>query len=167
MSAEIGGIATAVIIDSGSKYNLLSESTWMDWKKANFIVSNQRQEVDKGFKAYGGREFPILGAFPAVLKLGSASVSTDFDVIKGSGKTLVGRDTAIKLDVLRIGETINQIVTDPSGQLGMIKDVIIDIPIKADVTPVVQPYRRIPVALENAVDKKIDVTCIGCDRTSE
>lgn len=44
MSAEIGGIATAVIIDSGSKYNLLSELTWANWKKANIVVSNQRKK---------------------------------------------------------------------------------------------------------------------------
>lgn len=81
---------------------------------------------------------------------------TDFYVIKGIGKTLVGRDTAIKLNVLKIGETVNQVVTDSNGPLGTIKDVIVDIPIKAEVAPVVQPYRRTPVALEKAVNKKID-----------
>lgn len=31
-----------------------------------------------------------------------------------------------------------------------------DIPIKPDAVPVAQPYRRIPVALEKTVDKKLD-----------
>lgn len=34
--------------------------------------------------------------------------------------------------------------------------MIVDIPINAEVTPVIQPYRRIPMALENLVDEKID-----------
>lgn len=31
-----------------------------------------------------------------------------------------------------------------------------DIPIKENVKPVIQPYRRIPVALEKIVDKKVE-----------
>lgn len=38
----------------------------------------------------------------------------------------------------------------------MQKDIIVDIPIRPDVVPIIQPYRRIPVALEKLVDSKID-----------
>lgn len=153
---EIGGVVASMVIDSGSRYNLLSESTWEQLKKQKVVVSNQRKEVDKVFKAYGGHVLPLLGAVTVVLKLGTKCEMVDFYVVKGNGKTLIGRETAVKMEVLKIGTVINQVSSDPSGPLGTIKDVVVDIPIKADVTPVVQPYRRIPVALEKVVDKKID-----------
>lgn len=34
--------------------------------------------------------------------------------------------------------------------------MVVDIPIKANSEAVIQPYRRVPVPLENAVGKKID-----------
>ena len=43
-----------------------------------------------------------------------------------------------------------------SESLGKIKGVTIDIPIIPDVKPIAQPYRRLPVALENLVDDQID-----------
>lgn len=37
----------------------------------------------------------------------------------------------------------------------MFKDVVVEISLKKDVKPVVQPYRRVPAPLQKAVDNKI------------
>lgn len=55
---------------------------------------------------------------------------------------------------MKIGECVNQV--EQKKQLGTIKGFVVDIPIDESVKPVAQPYRRIPVALEETVDRKID-----------
>lgn len=160
MRCEIGGVSVSAVIDSGSKYNLLSQSNWEQLKSDKVIVSNQRREAPMEFKAYGGQSLPLIGAFNAMLKVGTVSTMVEFYVVKGNGKILIGRDTATSMGVLKISAPVNEVEAnqEASGhsKLGTIKDVIVDIPIRTDVTPVVQPYRRIPVALEKLVDKKID-----------
>lgn len=109
------------------------------------------------FKAYGGQSLPLIGVFTATVKLGNARDSAEFFVVKGNGKILIGRDTATAMGVLKIDIPVNEVeVGAKSKKLGTIKDIVVDIPIKADAVPVVQPYRRIPVALETMVDKKLD-----------
>lgn len=57
----------------------------------------------------------------------------------------------MKLNILKIGD-INVV----NISTGKIKDVIVDIPIDKNITPVSQPYRRVPIPLENKVNKKIE-----------
>ncbi|XP_065080271.1 uncharacterized protein LOC135703086 [Ochlerotatus camptorhynchus] len=157
VQCKIGGVAVSVVIDSGSKYNLLSESVWQQMKSSKVVVSNQTRDVFKVFKVYGGQELSVLGAFTATIKLGDRSESAEFYVVKGSGKILIGRDTATAMEILKINIAVNEIESqDKAGPLGTIKDIVIDIPIKTDVVPVIQPYRRIPIALEKLVDNKLD-----------
>lgn len=67
---------------------------------------------------------------------------------------LIGYETATSLNVLKIGESVNKIETGEKA--GKIKGVVVHIPINPSVKPVAQPYRRITVPLENAVNDKID-----------
>lgn len=157
VACEIGGVFVKAIIDSGSKYNLLSESIWENLKANGVAVSNQRKETVKVFKAYGGHELPLLRAFTSELKLVGKCKTVNFYVIKGEGKLLIGRETATEMGILRLETSVQRIdAVKNHDLLRTIKDVVIDIPIKADAKPVIQPYRRIPIALENAVDAKID-----------
>lgn len=153
----IGGIETNAIIDSGSKYNLLDFGTWQKLKSMNVVVANQRKESEKVFKSYGDHTLSILGVFEAEIQVAENNVTADFYVIKESGKFLIGRETATKLGILKIGYHINEIGTiNKSNKIGHIKGIVVDIPIKVDARPVIQPYRRVPVPLEKAVDNKID-----------
>lgn len=157
VKCDIGGIAVTAIIDSGSKYNLLSESIWKWLKSKSVVVSNQRKETGKVFRAYGGHELPQLGAFTAEIAIYDRQEVADFYVICSDWKILIGRDTAVKMGILRIGTTVNEIGSvDKREEIGMMKGIVIDIPIKADAKPVIQPYRRIPAALEKSVDAKIE-----------
>lgn len=160
VQCEIGGVAVSAIIDSGSKYNLLSEEIWNKLKSKAIVVSNQRKETNKVFRAYGGHELPQLGVFAAEIKINGRQELTDFYVIQGNGRILIGCDTAISLGILKIGTTVNEVDTENKSAtvapMGKLKCVVVDIPVRADAMPVVQPYRRIPVALEKAVDDRIN-----------
>lgn len=154
---KVGGVSVTGIIDSGSKYNLVDEKTWLRLKAENIEVSNQRKETDKSFKAYGDHSLTVLGVFEATLSVGNRNINADFYVIQGDGKVLIGRDSAMAIGVLKIGIDINEIseLGQPAS-IGKIKDVVVEIPIKADAQPVAQPYRRVPLAFEEKVDKKMD-----------
>lgn len=160
VQCEIGGVKATAIIDSGSKYNLMSETTWKRLKSEAVAVTNQRNETDKVFRAYGGHELPQVGAFVAKLVIGGLHEMADFYVIQGEGKVLIGRDTATAMKILKVGIIVNKVDTDGKATavvpFGKIKGVVVDLPIKKDARPIVQPYRRIPVALETAVDARID-----------
>ncbi|XP_046973981.1 uncharacterized protein K02A2.6-like [Vanessa cardui] len=58
--------------------------------------------------------------------------------------------SAIQLNALRVGIPVNNISTFPK-----FKDVTIQIPINKEIAPVIQPYRRIPILLEEKVNKKL------------
>lgn len=59
------------------------------------------------------------------------------------------------MGILKLG--LNAISNIESIQpLPKFKNIIIDIPIDESITPVIQPYRRIPIPLEDKVDKKIE-----------
>lgn len=151
---EIGGVPIVAVIDSGSKYNLVSQHDWEYLKKNNVTVTNQRREATVSFKAYGGQSLAVVGVFSSEIKLGIKTAIADFYVVKETGKILIGRDTAMLMGILNINIPVHAIGSDKK-KLGTIKDVILDIPIMHNVVPVVQPYRRIPVALEGLVDKKL------------
>lgn len=66
-------------------------------------------------------------------------------------------------DVLKIGydpepgnPNVNSIEDGDVKPFNKIKGVMVDIPINSEVKGVVQPYRRVPVALEKLVDDQID-----------
>ncbi|XP_035901959.1 uncharacterized protein K02A2.6 isoform X2 [Anopheles stephensi] len=151
----IGGVGITAVIDSGSKYNLISKKTWEEMKLLHIKVTNQRRETALNLKAYGGQPLSIIGMFTATISLGTAKTVADFYVVEGDGKTLIGRDTAIYMGILKISIPVNA-VEGEKGKLGTINNIVLDLPIKPDAVPVAQPYRRIPVALEKLVDKKLD-----------
>ncbi|XP_073835818.1 uncharacterized protein [Musca autumnalis] len=153
---QIGGVETTAIIDSGSKYNVVDRENWMDLKSKNVNVIGRQKQTDKTFTAYGGKPLKLMGLFKAMVQIDGRSTIADFYVVDEKGKLLLGRDTAMCLQVLKIGNNINRVTgkTD-DHQLGKIGGIIVHIPIKENVKPIVQPYRRIPAPLEEAVDKKI------------
>ncbi len=94
---------------------------------------------------------------------------TDFVVVNGNGGTLLGRETAELLSLLRVGPSQANSVT--SGQLesdirerykelftgaGFLRDYELKLHIDESVKPVAQHVRRIPFGLREKVDKKLD-----------
>ena len=105
----------------------------------------------------------------------NATVEADFVVIDGDGRTLLCRDTAEKLNLLRIGpihsvnsvevETTDQDIRDKYKELftgvSLLKGYELKLNVDTSVKPVAQPVRRIPFGVRAKVEKKLDelLTC--------
>lgn len=152
VTCRIGGTNVDMLIDSGCQHNLITDKTWEEMKKHKVIVSNQVANPNKTFVAYGSKvPLKLRGSFESDIQIADRKVNTTFYVVKEGSRDLLGKVSAIALGVLRIGLEVNQ-VEQPFSKF---KDVLIQIPIDKKVKPVVQPYRRIPIPLEEKVDKKI------------
>lgn len=155
VSCNLGGVEVDMLIDSGSKSNIISEKTWEFLKKSQVSVSNQNSNPNKILFAYGSTEpLHILGSFEAIIKIDNSKEKAVFYVIKNGKRNLLGKDTAILLGVLKIGSQINNVnIIKPFPKF---KNVIVHIPIDKTVIPISQPYRRIPIPLEAKINKKLD-----------
>lgn len=156
----IGDLEVEVVIDSGSRYNIVDRVSWIEWKAKDIKTIHRQKEVDINFRGYGGHPLKFLGMIKTTVCTPHKQVNANFYVADEFGKVLLGYETAKALGVLKIGigiktpSTINTI--DASEPFTKIKGVLLDIPIKTDVKGVVQPYRRVPAPLEKRVDEKIN-----------
>ena len=167
----VGGVDVPdVLIDSGATCNVMGQQTW-DLLKLKGIKCESRKAAKELF-AYGSTELlPTLGTFTADVMLAGSNVrcGADFVVVKGNGRTLLGRETAEVLSLLRVGPSQANSVT--SGQLesdiqerykglftgvGLLRDYELKLHIDESVKPVAQHVRRIPFGLREKVDKKLD-----------
>ena len=100
----IGGVDADVLIDSGATCNVMGQQTW-ELLKQKGIKCESCKSARELF-AYGGTEpLPTLGTFTAdVTWAGMENGSkADFVVVKGDSRTLLDRETAEVLSLLRIG----------------------------------------------------------------
>ena len=148
----------------------MGQQTW-DLLKLNEIKCESRKAAKELF-AYGSTEpLPTLGTFTADVMLAGSNVrcGADFVVVKGNGRTLLGRKTAEVLSLLRVGPSQANSVT--SGQLesdiqeiykglftgvGLLRDYELKLHTDESVKPVAQHVHRIPFGLREKVDKKPD-----------
>lgn len=80
--------------------------------------------------------------------------------MENHGRILIGRCTALAMGLI-ILTSVNAVESSVAapGEFSKIKGVMVEIPINKDVKPVVQPYRRVAVPLENRVNEKVDSLC--------
>lgn len=154
MECTIGGVKMTVVIDSGTKRNVIDVSAWEYLKANKVVVLRQSTSANVQFSAYGDHPLTLVGVFVAEIRTSKHHLHAEFYVVKDYGRVLIGYETATSLNVLKIGENVNCI--EAKEKAGKIKGVVVNIPINPAVKPVAQPYRRIPVPLENAVNDKID-----------
>lgn len=156
----IGGIDMKMFVDSGSDANLITADSWKLLKSKNVVVHNSQKGSSKMLKAYGSQHpLEILGTFIATIVVGGRKVQAEFFVVVNGQRNLLGDITSKELGVLKVGLDINRIAhenhPDPVP-FPKIKDVQIHIQMDPEAVPVFQPLRRIPIPLEDAVNKKLD-----------
>lgn len=153
IACQVGGINMNMLIDSGSKNNIITDKTWEYLKSNAVVVSNQQRGSEKIFMAYGSNDpLEVLGSFEAQITVGPKTKLATFYVIKNGTRNLLGKDTAMYLNVLKLGVSIN-LVDDTFPKF---KNVQLGIAINPSVTPVCQPYRRVPIPLENKINDKLE-----------
>ncbi|XP_055622741.1 uncharacterized protein K02A2.6-like [Toxorhynchites rutilus septentrionalis] len=152
---KIGGVLHPMLVDSGADANLITDTAWNSFKSAGICVSSCVKGSNRILKSYANSiPLTVLGSFKAVVCVGAESVEAEFFVIKGGQRSLLGDKTAKALGILKVGLDIDQ-VTKKVEPLSKIKDVSVHIHLDAEIKPVFQPMRRVPVALEEAVNHKL------------
>lgn len=145
-------------IDTGSNKNIIGEKTWQFLNKMNAEINDFESSSDIIFKAYGSDvPLKVTGCFSATLNICKTCSNEKFYIIRGGKMSLIGKETALRLGILKINSTIRNISNDRNlTRLAAIKGIEVDIPIDKNIQPVSQPLRRTPIPLEEAVNKKLD-----------
>lgn len=154
ITCVLGNVKLDMLIDSGSKCNVITDQTWEILKNSGVRVENQVKNPEKTFMAYGSQKpLTVLGSFDSSIVVGNGFrvEKATFYVVKNGTKCLLGKDTATKLGVLKVGLGVNAL----DGTFPKFKNVKIHIPIDESVKPISQPCRRVPIPLETKINKKI------------
>ena len=156
---QVGGVELKdVLIDSGASCNIVDKTTWESLKKKGVKCTSQK--CSKKLFAYGETEpIEVLGTFEAGIhcEVSAKSCLDEFTVVKGPGKTLLGKYTAEKLNVLRVGPPSNPLACTITSKgdagdvlkdfadifqgVGKLKDFQLKLHINKNVKPVAQPVR--------------------------
>ena len=170
----IGGVQpNNVLIDSGATCNIVDLDTWKSLKQEGVKCRSQRCE--RKLFAYGQTEpIEVLGTFESGVycEASGERCVDEFTVVKSHGRALLGKDTAEKLNVLRVGPpNLPQVYSitsegtsvdivknfpDVFSGVGKLKDYQLKLHVNKDVKPLAQPLRRLPFGLREKVDKKLD-----------
>ena len=94
-----------MLADSGATCNLTDKATWDSLKQQH--VKCRSEKLMK--KIYAQTALKTLGKFSTTVAIGSCKTEAVFIVIDGSGRPILGRDTAVELNVLRVGPEVNRI----------------------------------------------------------
>lgn len=155
----LGGIKIKWIIDTGSMYNIMDIDSWK-WLKANkFDFIHMAKQDDNDFSAFGEYPLHVIGVVHANLQIGQRTKPIKFYVVEQKGQPLLGFHTCEEFGIVKIMKPIEPktiAAVTCNTRFSTIKGIQVELPIDPDVPPVAQPYRRIPIQLEAAVDKKLD-----------
>ena len=167
---EVGGVTLpGVLIDSGASCNVIHQATWEVLKRKS--VQCESKKSSKELFAYGQKDpIEVIGTFVSeiVCEISCNSCVDEFTVVKGPGRSLLGKNTAEKLGVLRVGPDVCSLTVEGSDAdirekyrevftgVGKLKDFQLKLHVRDDVTPVAQPVRRLPFGLRAKVDEKLD-----------
>ena len=167
---KIGGVMLpAVLIDSGTSCNVIDQTTWEVLKKKS--VQYESKKSSKKLFTYGQKDpIEMIGTFVSeiVCEISGNSCVDKFTVVKGLGRPLLGKNTAEKLGMLRVGPDVCSLTAEGSDAdirekyievftgVGKLKDFQLKLHIKDDVKPVTQPVQRLPFGLRAKVDAKLN-----------
>ena len=108
VNLKVGGVTmTSVVIDSGATCNVMDKATWEILKQSRVKCTSQTTGK-KLFAHEQDKPIEVIGTFISEIECETNNKTClgEFMVIKGVGKTLLGRNTAEKLDVWGGGRTI-------------------------------------------------------------
>lgn len=156
VKCEVGGVNLEMLVDSGCKLNLIPDKTWEYLKNNRVRCHKQVKEPNKILMAYGSKTpLKIKGSFEAAIKIGKKTEFSTIYVIEDGSRNLLGKDTAIRLGVLKLGVDVNHVEHETRKPFPKFKNTLIEIPTDPTIKPITQSYRRIPIPLEEKVKEKI------------
>lgn len=157
-SFSVGGVEIPMVIDSGAAANIISLSSWAEMKRKGAVVQNMTTKIDRPLRCYGSDEpMEMVGSFMASIAGGGNETEAQFYVAKKGQQCLLGDETAKQLHVLKVGFDVGRISEDSTMEFPKIRDLVVEIPVDPNIQPVRQAYRRVPYALEDKVEEKLQM----------
>lgn len=154
IECNIGGIPLRILIDSGSKANVVSGKDWDTLNQNKAVMWDINANVGSKLRPYASKAVEVGCTFTSTIGVPDKSeIITTFNVISDGDTSLIGKQTAKKLGVLKLGLRVNEI--NKPTTFPKIKNIQVKLSIDKTVRPVQQPARRIPIAVEGLVDKKL------------
>lgn len=152
---KVGGVEVELIVDSGATVNVLSVTDWEYLKTRHVKVSAQDPASAKKLLSYGSKvPLKVIGSFWAEVVAGRSTIQDRFFVVENGKNSLMGNVLAKKLGILKINVDISM-VEEKNEVFPALKGFDVSVKIDPEVTPVFQPYRRIPLELEKKVSGRI------------
>ena len=166
LKLSVGGVELEMLADSGATNNIVDEKTWERLKAKMIKCKSEAAPVDRKRYAYvSNKPLPVKGRLMCEVVLGQGKAQAEFLVIKGKGVPLLGKDTAMKLGVLKIGfyiatvvktkQILQQKFQEVFSGIGKLKSKQEKLHINLEVKPVSQPLRRAPFNLQDRVARKV------------
>ena len=156
----VGGQEVNVLIDSGASCNVIDQQLWEQVKQKEAVCKSH--SVNKTLKSYGTvNKVKVIAKFWFTVELGVKSLTdVEFLAIKGKGRPILGRKTAMNLAVLKITTPEVNLVEDEfqdlfSEKIGKLTNYEVELHLKPNAKFVAQPCRRIPYSQRRKLEKKL------------
>lgn len=164
---DVGGVLIKMLIDSGSSKNIIDDDTWRSMLEQGVKCWKPKHVPNTILRGYGRDAKPLVVShvFEATFTVGNGDNQRQetpiFYVVDGGSQPLLGKDTAKRLGVLKIGLhepnlSVNNIVPVGTRPFPKMKNVQLSIPINRNVSPIVQRVRRPPIALLSRIEEKLN-----------
>ena len=165
----VGGSKVRAIVDTGADCNVVSMVEWERLKSEGVKVARSRKGGTSKVYSYASqRPLIVIGEFWADVSFQSNDdVVSDvkFLVVEGKAEALLGNVLCKMLGIVKI--CVNQVDQDYSTGLrdkypSLFSDTLgkveqeIQLSIDESVKPVAQPYRRVPFAMREKLEKHLD-----------
>lgn len=156
ITCHLGGVPITLLIDSGSKANIVNGNDWSLLMKNSAAIWNVDSQCSHRLRGYAsGEPLNISHRFNTTLCLpGQDEIITSFYVINHGEISILGKDAAKQLGILKLGIGVNKI--ERKVPFPKVKNIQIKLTIDPNVKPVRQPVRRVPVSVEALVEKKLE-----------
>lgn len=104
VDCKVGGVTLKMVVDSGSKRNLIPMKVWEKMKSQKVNVKQQIKGSDVTTKAYGqDRVIPVHGRFLAELEVNGIKTDQWFYIVLPGDACLLGKTSSIVHKILQIG----------------------------------------------------------------
>ncbi|KAG5865353.1 hypothetical protein JTB14_037363 [Gonioctena quinquepunctata] len=156
IECKVEGIPLTLLIDSGSKANIINGRDWEVLTKRQAVVWNIDSQSKNILKPYAAQQsLDIRHQFQTTVGTSDRrEIITSFFVVDEGEFSILGKDLAKRLGVLKLGLGVNCI--QDVSVFTKVKNVKVSLTIDKTVKPVQQPLRRVPVAVEALVEAKLN-----------
>ena len=164
----VGGCSIKAIVDTGADCNVISMVEWKRLKSEGVKVSrSQKGTTSQVFSYASQRPLTVVGEFWTDITFQDHETvsSMKFIVVEGNAEALLGNVVCKRLGIVKI--CVNQVRPSSvdalkrkyhslfSDKLGKVEQEI-QLSIDESVKPVAQPYRRVPFAMREKLERHLD-----------